>query len=158
MQVEVSEMRLEADGPHLTFTSEYEPEFSEPIVKADSTTMLQGGDVKTLRALLTDVRMQMVAKDGGKLDLSLYNYREQLQAGLMDVTPAGGFVAYLGPHVAADYVPQVDTEDKSPESEGAGNENLLPINPAVSRNISGTSQCGGVGPVRQQSRYQSCQW
>lgn len=125
MQVQVSEMHIDDAGLHLSFTSDYQAEFPEPIVAANSWIMLQGGDVKTLRAVLTDVRMQMLARDGGALDISLYNYRQQLQSGLMDVTPAGGFVAYLGAFKPADYGATNDTqasENRQDQTEGIGDE------------------------------------
>lgn len=111
--IKVAEMQLDEAGLHLTFTSELDPAFPEPIVDADSYLMLHSGDVKTLGALIVDARLQMVARAGGRLDLSFYNYRQQLRNGLLKTTPAGGIVAYMGPYQAAEYVP---------ESEEAGDK------------------------------------
>ncbi|WP_353250207.1 hypothetical protein [Salinisphaera sp. T31B1] len=109
--VHVSDLKIDDAGVHLSFTSDFNPAFPEPIVKADSYVMLQGGDVKTFRALVTDVRMQLVAGDGGKLDTSLYNYRAQILNGFFDATPAGELVAYLGPYQPADYLPPARPEN-----------------------------------------------
>lgn len=106
--IRVAEMQLDKQGLHLTFTSGSDPEPPEPIVESDSYALLQGGDIKTMRILLTDVRLQMVARDGERLNVSLYNYRQQLRDGVLTATPGGGFVVYLGAHRPADYVPHSD--------------------------------------------------
>ncbi len=93
--MQVANMSVDEQGLHLEFTSEHEPAFPTPIVASDSYIMLQSGDVKTFRTVLTDVRLQMVAQSGGKLDVSLYGYRDQILNGLFDATPAGELVAYL---------------------------------------------------------------
>jgi len=108
--VQVADMSIDDAGVHLTFTSNFKPTPQEPIVNSDSYVMIQGGEVKTFRSVLTDVRLQMVAKDGGRLDASLYNYRAQILSGLFTITPAGELVAYLGPHEVADYVPTAQPE------------------------------------------------
>lgn len=108
--VNVAEMSIDDAGVHLTFSSDFNPEFPPTIVDSDSYVMLQGGDIKTFRAVITDARLQMVAQDGGKLDASLYSYREQILGGLFDATPAGELVAYLGPYQAADYLPPAQPE------------------------------------------------
>ena len=109
--VNISEMSIDDSGVHLTFSSDFNPEFPPTIVDADSYVMIQGGDIKTFRAVITDARLQMVAQDGGKLDASLYSYREQILAGLFDATPAGELVAYLGPYQPADYLPPAQPEE-----------------------------------------------
>lgn len=109
--INVSKMSIDDAGVHLTFSSDFNPEFPPTIVKSDSYVMVQGGDIKTFRAVLTDVRLQMVAQDGGKLDASLYGYRDQITAGLFDATPAGELVAYLGPYQPVDYMPPSLPED-----------------------------------------------
>ena len=107
----VAKMSVDKAGVHMSFTSDFNPEFPPTIVKSDSYVMLQGGDIKTFRAVITDARLQMVARGGGKLDTSLYNYRKQILAGLFDATPAGELVAYLGPYQPADYLPPALPED-----------------------------------------------
>lgn len=109
--VNVSNMSIDNAGVHLSFSSDFNPEFPPTIVKSDSYVMVQGGDIKTFRAVITDARLQMVAQDGGKLDASLYTYRDQITAGLFDATPAGELVAYLGPYEPADYLPPAQPED-----------------------------------------------
>jgi len=109
--VRVSKMSIDDAGVHLDFSSDFNPKFPEPIVKSDSYVMLQGGDVKTFRALITDARMQLISRDGGRLDTSLYNYRAQILAGFFDATPAGELVAYLGPYQPADYLPPAKPEN-----------------------------------------------
>lgn len=96
LQVEIADMSIDSQGLHLSFTSSQELPSPTPIVAADSYVMLQGGDVKTFRALLVGVRLQLVAKDGSKLNTSLYGYRQQIMHGYYDSTPEGGLVAYLG--------------------------------------------------------------
>lgn len=103
--VHIAHMSIDAAGVHLDFASAFNPPFPDPIVKTDSYVMLQGGDLKTFRALVTDVRMQLIAGDGGRLDTSLYNYRAQILAGFFDATPAGELVAYLGPYTPVAYLP-----------------------------------------------------
>lgn len=110
LNVRVKSMALDAQGLHLTFTSEHQPPIPTPIVESDSYIMLQGGDVKTFRTLLVGVRMQLVARDGSKLDASLYGYREQLLAGHFDATPEGGLVAYLAAPDAAGAGANVDVD------------------------------------------------
>lgn len=109
--VNVANLSIDEAGVHLTFSSDFNPEFPPTIVDSDSYVMIQGGDIKTFRAVITDARLQMVAQDGGKLDASLYSYREQILAGLFDATPAGELVAYLGPYQPADYLPPAQPED-----------------------------------------------
>ena len=109
--VNVANMSIDEAGVHLTFSSDFNPEFPPTIVDSDSYVMIQGGDIKTFRAVITEARLQMVAQDGGKLDASLYSYREQILAGLFDATPAGELVAYLGPYQPADYLPPAQPED-----------------------------------------------
>lgn len=77
---------------YLTLSSGFNPKFPPPIVKSDSCESVQGGAIKTFRALITDARLQMVAQNGGKLDASLYGYRDQITAGTIRSTADGALV------------------------------------------------------------------
>lgn len=103
--VHVSDLKIDHAGAHLAFTSPFHPQWPQPIVDTDSYVMLSGGDIKTFRSLITHVRMQLIAADGGKLDTSLYSYRQQITHGHFEITPAGELVAYLGAHHPAPYLP-----------------------------------------------------
>ncbi|MFC3102768.1 hypothetical protein [Salinisphaera aquimarina] len=109
--VHIARMRIDDAGVHLDFSSQFNPAFPDPIVESDSYVLIQGGDIKTFRALITDARMQLIARGGGKLDTSLYNYRAQILDGFFDATPAGELVAYLGPYQPADYLPPAKPEN-----------------------------------------------
>ncbi|RJS94393.1 hypothetical protein [Salinisphaera sp. Q1T1-3] len=119
--VHVSAMRIDSDGVHLSFRSPFDPEWPQPIVETDSYILLNGGDVKTFRSMLTHVRMQLVAADGGALDTSLYNYRQQIVGGHFDITPAGELVAHLATLETADYVPDaaVGRQDRDHEHDSS---------------------------------------
>lgn len=108
--VHVKSMHVDAAGLHLDFTSPYDPTWPKPILDTPSYILMDGGDIKTFRALITHVRMQLVAADGGKLDTSLYNYREQIVNGHFGVTTAGGLVAYMAPLKPASYIPPAQPE------------------------------------------------
>ena len=95
--VHVADMRLDAAGLHLSFTSEHRPAWPEPVIDRDSYVLLEGGDLKTFRALITHVRMQLVAAGGGKLDTSLYDYRQQIVGGHFQATRAGELIAFMDP-------------------------------------------------------------
>lgn len=103
--VHVSKLKINHDGVHLDFTSAFDPKWPQPIVDTDSYVMLDGGDIKTFRSLITDVRLQLIAGKGGKLDTSLYAYRQQIIHGHFKATPAGELVAYLGPYRPPSYMP-----------------------------------------------------
>ena len=109
--VHVQNMRIDSSGVNLDITSDKDPEFPDPVVDSDSYVMLQGGDVRIQRAVITDARLQLMARDGGKLDTSLYNYREQLVNGVLDATPSGEIAIYLGAYQPADYLQPALPED-----------------------------------------------
>lgn len=111
--VHVKSMQIDQAGVHLDITSDQNPDFPEPIVDSDSYVMLQGGDVKIMRSVITDARLQMMAEDGGKLDASLYSYRKQLIEGVLDATPSGEIAIYLGPFSPADYIAPALPEDSN---------------------------------------------
>lgn len=96
LEVHIADMSVDAQGVHLTFTSDRNPPAPTPIVASDSYIMFQGGDLKTFRALPVGTRLQLVAKNGSQLTASLYGYREQILHGYFDTTPEGGLIAYLG--------------------------------------------------------------
>lgn len=104
-EVHVSALSIDHAGVHLTFTSPFHPEWPQPIVDTDSYVLIDGGDIKTFRSLVTNARMQLVAGAGGKLDTSLYAYRQQITHGHFKITPAGELVAYLGAYRPAAYLP-----------------------------------------------------
>ncbi len=101
--VHVSSMKIDHQGVHLSFTSAFDPQWPEPIVDTESYILFGSGDVKTFRSLITNARMQLVARDGGKLDTSLYAYRRQIVHGHFKATPAGELVAYLAPYKPVNY-------------------------------------------------------
>ncbi|MES1932551.1 lipoprotein [Salinisphaera shabanensis T35B1] len=109
--VNVERMQIDSAGVHLDITSDQNPDFPEPVVNSDSYVMLQGGDVRIQRAVITDARLQLMARDGGKLDASLYNYRAQLVNGVLDATPSGEIAIYLGSYVPEDYIEPALPED-----------------------------------------------
>ena len=109
--VHVANMQIDSAGVHLDITSDRDPEFPDPVVKSDSYVMLQGGDIRIQRAVITDARLQLMARDGGKLNASLYNYREQMVNGVLDATPAGEIAIYLSDYVPVDYVGSALPED-----------------------------------------------
>lgn len=106
--VRVSDLSIDTAGVHLSFTSPFDPEWPQPVVDTDSYLLFDGGDIRTQRSLITHVRMQMIAADGGRLDTSLYNYRQQLTGGHLRATTAGELVAHLAALETADYVPPAD--------------------------------------------------
>jgi len=108
--VHVKTMRIDQMGLHLDFTSPFDPDWPTPILDTDSYVMLNGGDIKTFRTLVTNARMQLVAENGGKLDTSLYSYREQIVGGHFGSTTSGELVAYLAPLKTADYLPPAQPE------------------------------------------------
>lgn len=108
--VHVKSMQIDSAGVHLNFTSAYDPSWPQPILDTPSYILMDGGDIKTFRALITNVRMQLVAANGGNLDTSLYNYRQQIVGGHFGSTNAGGLVAYLAPVKTASYVPPAQPE------------------------------------------------
>lgn len=114
--VHVERLQIDQDGVHLNITSDKNPDFPEPIVKSDSYIMLQGGDVRIQRAVITDARLQLLAEGGGKLDSSLYTYRKQVVDGVLDSTPAGEIAIYLGPYSPADYLEPARPEDSDASS------------------------------------------
>lgn len=109
--VHVSSMKIDHQGVHMRFTSAFDPKWPQPIVDTDSYILLDGGDVKTFRSLITNVRLQMVAGDGGRLDTSLYAYRQQIVHGHFEATPAGELVAYLAPYKPASYLPPAKPQE-----------------------------------------------
>tara|TARA_B100002049_G_scaffold130495_1_gene96620 strand:+ start:11909 stop:13039 length:1131 start_codon:yes stop_codon:yes gene_type:complete len=98
--VHVASMSLDGAGLHLNFTSDYDPSWPEPILDRDSYITLAGGDLKTFRSLITHVRMQLVPAEPGKLDTSLYAYRQQITGGHFEATRAGELIAFLAPLAA----------------------------------------------------------
>lgn len=99
--VHVAAMHLDRAGLHLSFTNPEAPAtWPAPILDVDSYVLLDGGDLKNLRALITGVRMQLVPAESdskARLDTSLYAYRQQLVDGHLGITQAGGLVAYMAP-------------------------------------------------------------
>lgn len=108
--VHVASMHVDAAGMHLDFTSPFHPDWPQPILDTSSYILMDGGDIKTFRALITNVRMQLIAAKGGKLDTSLYNYRQQIVGGHFGSTTAGGLVAYMAPLEPASYIPPAQPE------------------------------------------------
>lgn len=108
--VQVKTMKIDQAGVHLDFTSPFDPDWPTPILDTDSYVMLNGGDIKTFRTLITNARMQLVAEDGTKLDTSLYSYRDQIVGGHFGSTTSGELVAYLAPLKTADYLPPAQPE------------------------------------------------
>ena len=108
--VHVQTMSIDAAGVHLKFTSAFNPAWPKPVLDTDSYILLDGGDIKTFRALITNVRLQLIANSGEKLDTSLYNYRDQIINGYFGSTTSGELVAYLAPVKTASYVPPAQPE------------------------------------------------
>ncbi|MES1955755.1 hypothetical protein [Salinisphaera hydrothermalis] len=120
--VHVASLKIDHRGVHLRFTSAFDPKWPQPIVDTDSYILLDGGDVKTFRSLITHVRLQMVAGDGGKLDTSLYAYRQQIVHGHFEATPAGELVAYLAPYRAVSYLPPAKPNGKANDASAQGGD------------------------------------
>ena len=116
--VHVSSMKIDHKGVHLSFTSAFDPKWPQPVVDTDSYILLDGGDVKTFRSLIVNARLQLVARDGGKLDTSLYGYRQQIVHGHFEATPAGELVAYLALYKPVSYLPPARPGDKHRSSNG----------------------------------------
>lgn len=67
-----------------------------PIAPADSFLLISGGKLKMMRTLLENAAVQSVSKTPGQVDFSLYDYRQQLAAGGLEMRADGNIVVQLG--------------------------------------------------------------
>jgi hypothetical protein len=96
LNLNISSASVEKRGLVLNFSNAGDD--SDPATLADSNSyiLIKGGDVKFMKAMPTDARVQvMSASTDADLDFCLYDYRDQLSAGHLKFKEDGAILAYL---------------------------------------------------------------
>ena len=95
LNLNIASASMEDRGLVLTFDNGSGSDAS-PLADSNSYILIKGGDVKFMKAVPTNARVQvMSASESADLDFCLYDYRDQLSAGYLKVKEDGAILAYL---------------------------------------------------------------
>jgi hypothetical protein len=93
----IASVAVEEKGLVLDFRTGKPLTLPSAIAPAESFFLISGGRLKMMRTLLENATVQAVANTTGEaLDFSLYDYREQLAAGRLEMHADGNIVVRLG--------------------------------------------------------------
>jgi hypothetical protein len=96
LNLNIATASMEARGLVLTFDNEGAGTDSATLTDSNSYILIKGGDVKFMKAMPTDARVQVMSESGdADLDFNLYGYRDQLSAGHLELEEDGAILAYL---------------------------------------------------------------
>ena len=96
LQMKIKAVSIDDKGLALDFDDGRAVEFAKPFAPSSSHMIVQGGDVKFLRAMPLNVSLQIDSAEAGKdLDFCLYRYREQLTKGHLKRTETGAIHAFF---------------------------------------------------------------
>lgn len=96
LNLNIATATMEDRGLVLTFANSGAETDSATLTDSSSYILIKGGDVKFMKAVPTDAKVQvMSASTGADLDFCLYDYRDQLSAGYLKLKEDGAILAYL---------------------------------------------------------------
>ncbi|OUR81724.1 hypothetical protein A9Q82_07810 [Cycloclasticus sp. 46_120_T64] len=96
LHLNIATAGLEDRGLVLTFDNEGAGTDSATFIPSDSYILIKGGDTKFMKAVSTNSQLQVMSgNEGSELDFCLYDYRDQLTAGHLELTKEGAILAYF---------------------------------------------------------------
>jgi len=96
LHLNIATASLEGRGLVLTFDNEGAGTDSATLIPSDSYILIKGGDTKFMKAVSTNSQLQVMSgNEGSELDFCLYDYRDQLTAGHLELTEEGAILAYF---------------------------------------------------------------
>ena len=96
LHLNIATASLDDRGLVLTFDNEGAGTDSATLIPSDSYILIKGGDTKFMKAVSTNSQLQVMSgNEGSELDFCLYDYRDQLTAGYLELTEKGAILAYF---------------------------------------------------------------
>ncbi len=96
LNLKISKAVMEDRGLVLSFDNPGAETDSATLTDSNSYILIKGGDVKFMKAVPTNARVQVMStSNGADLDFCLYDYRDQLSAGYLKLKEDGAILAYL---------------------------------------------------------------
>jgi len=95
LKLNIATASMEARGLVLTFDNAGAESDSATLADSNSYILIKGGDVKFMKAVPTDAKVQVMSTSSADLDFCLYDYRDQLSAGYLKLKEDGAILAYL---------------------------------------------------------------
>lgn len=96
LHLNIATSSLDERGLVLTFDNEGAGTDSAALVPSESYILIKGGDHKFMKAVSTNSQLQVMSgHEGSELDFCLYDYRDQLTAGYLELTEDGAILAYF---------------------------------------------------------------
>jgi hypothetical protein len=96
LNLKIATASMEDRGLVLTFDNAGAESDSATLTDSNSYILIKGGDVKFMKAVPTNARVQVMStSSGADLDFCLYDYRDQLSAGHLKLKEDGAILAYL---------------------------------------------------------------
>ncbi|PCI67760.1 MAG: hypothetical protein COB26_09185 [Piscirickettsiaceae bacterium] len=96
LNLKISKAAMEDRGLVLSFDNLGAETDSATLTDSNSYILIKGGDVKFMKAVPTNARVQVMSTSSeADLDFCLYDYRDQLSAGHLKLKEDGAILAYL---------------------------------------------------------------
>ncbi len=96
LNLKIAKAAMEDRGLVLSFDNPGAETDSATLTDSNSYILIKGGDVKFMKAVPTNARVQVMStSNGADLDFCLYDYRDQLSAGYLKLKEDGAILAYL---------------------------------------------------------------
>ncbi|PCI18046.1 MAG: hypothetical protein COB62_07175 [Piscirickettsiaceae bacterium] len=96
LNLNISKAAMEDRGLVLSFDNSGAETDSATLTDSNSYILIKGGDVKFMKTVPTNARVQVMSTaSGADLDFCLYDYRDQLSAGYLKLKEDGAVLAYL---------------------------------------------------------------
>lgn len=96
LNLNISSASMQNEGLVLNFDNTGAGTDSATLTDSNSYILIKGGDVKFMKAVPNDARVQVMStSESEELDFCLYDYRDQLSAGHLKLKEDGAILAYL---------------------------------------------------------------